>query len=341
MPMGQPIFHDSIHHFESCASVQGSKVFYFDRWIAGGSKSKNPLPKHNIANTLSHKSRARITKYTELLFDVAKKKWLDWTDEYGYKCRAPYKLGFITLTLPSLQIHDDSEIHKTCFAPFLQFIKYHIPEFLYIWKAEVQDNQNLHYHLTTNAFIKKEWLQYWWNSYINKLGYVDRGVTKNPPSTQIKAVVNHAGLAQYMAGYLTKKDLYSKKLKRFHKRYGNELYNLSKDEYQLPKNYLRNLKRKVNIKIWDCSMILKQAKLSDYIEQQELRELYNIPESKQKLGNQIVIVKIDAETKPMLSNVLKIRHREIKRIREVTKTELLNYTLDYKALQMEGKTPPQ
>jgi hypothetical protein len=328
MPMGQPIFHDSIQHFESAATVHGSKVYYYDRWIAGGTKSGHKLPKVNVANHLSFKAKARITKYTELLFDVSKKKWLDWSDEYGFKCRAPYKIGFATLTLPSAQIHDDWEIHKKCFAPFLQFIKYHIPEFLFIWKAEVQDNGNLHYHLTTNAFIKHQWLCYWWNHYINKLGYVDRASTKAPHSTEIKAVVNHDGLAKYMSGYLTKKDMYTKKLKRFHKMHDSKLKTLSANEYKLPKNYLRNLKRKVTIKLWDCSMMLKTAKLSDFLDHHHLMELYKVPESKQKTVDQLVIVSIDAESKPMLKEVLKIRYAEIKRIREVTKTEMHNYTID-------------
>ena len=85
-----------------------------------------------------------------------------------------YKLTFITLTLPSPQIHTDNEIKSTCLNHFLTVLRNKYSVDLYIWKAEKQENNNIHFHILTNRFIKWQELRNEWNNIINKLGYVDR-----------------------------------------------------------------------------------------------------------------------------------------------------------------------
>jgi hypothetical protein len=84
-----------------------------------------------------------------------------------------FKIVFITLTLPSKQIHSDKEITNKCFNQLLiELSKYHNVK-KYVWRAEKQDNGDIHYHLLINEFIEWSELRKRWNRICNKLGYVD------------------------------------------------------------------------------------------------------------------------------------------------------------------------
>lgn len=85
-----------------------------------------------------------------------------------------FKLSFVTLTLPSRQIHSDNEIKRVCLNSFLiEIQKYHgVNNF--VWRAEKQDNGNLHFHIILDTFIGYNEIRNRWNRIVNKLGYVDR-----------------------------------------------------------------------------------------------------------------------------------------------------------------------
>ena len=85
----------------------------------------------------------------------------------------PYMV-FITLTLPSAQVHDDRVINRQCLQPFLVGLKRHHGITHYFWRAEAQENGNVHYHILTDRYIDKRDLQLEWLRAINKLGYEDR-----------------------------------------------------------------------------------------------------------------------------------------------------------------------
>lgn len=85
-----------------------------------------------------------------------------------------FKIAFITLTLPSKQMHPDSEIKSKCLNQFLLEIKKHYQVLNYIWRAEKQKNGNLHFHIIVDKFIPWSELRDRWNRICNKLGYVDR-----------------------------------------------------------------------------------------------------------------------------------------------------------------------
>lgn len=100
----------------------------------------------------------------------------------------PYPV-FLTVTLPSPQQHTDQEINRHCLQPFIQALGRTHNVTHYFWRAEAQENGNVHYHILADRFICKEDLQYLWNKHANTLGYVDRYFDAtgeaNPPSTEI------------------------------------------------------------------------------------------------------------------------------------------------------------
>lgn len=84
-----------------------------------------------------------------------------------------YRQTFITLTLPSKQIHSDVEIKK-CLNNFLTSLRQSIGINNYVWKAELQKNENIHFHLVIDKYCSYQAIRHYWNKAINVLGYVDR-----------------------------------------------------------------------------------------------------------------------------------------------------------------------
>lgn len=81
---------------------------------------------------------------------------------------------FITLTLPSEQIHTNKQIKRDCLNHFLVTLQRTYKGISYLWKAELQRNKNIHFHILIDSFCPHEWIRNTWNEIVNKLGYVDR-----------------------------------------------------------------------------------------------------------------------------------------------------------------------
>lgn len=153
-----------------------------------------------------------------------------------------FRMSFITLTLPSKQVHADVEIKKLCINQFLQEMRFNYKMKNFVWKAELQGNGNIHFHLLLDRYIDYQALRRRWNRIINKLGYVDayqnkmsamslldyhntRNVNghcdfeaskkafasgkasnwKNPNSVDVRSVYGKRELAIYLSKYITKK----------------------------------------------------------------------------------------------------------------------------------------
>ena len=93
-----------------------------------------------------------------------------------YKKSVKYKLTFITLTLSAKQMQDDKEITKHLLKRFLDELRRKWNVKHYVWKAEKQENGNIHYHILCDQFIKWQEIREKWNHIQNKEGfnYVDR-----------------------------------------------------------------------------------------------------------------------------------------------------------------------
>lgn len=85
-----------------------------------------------------------------------------------------FKIAFITLTLPSKQIHGDNEIKRKCLNSFLIELQKYEGVKNYIWRAEKQKNGSIHFHIIIDKFVHWNQVRNRWNRIVNKLGYVDR-----------------------------------------------------------------------------------------------------------------------------------------------------------------------
>ena len=243
---------NSKYTFIPCISLKPATICSFSK-VEGALTRR---PQENRTNKLiSDKSAKRIKNAVQLLYVCSKPKKVFSKSKGSY---FSFKINFITLTLPSKQIHTDKEIHTGIFLKFIRHIRKKFTGLLYFYKVESQDNGNIHYHMNTNVFMHHDFIRKTWNTYCEELGYVSRSGIINPNSTDIKAVLKVKELATYLSSYISKKDIYKKPLKRYLRRYKKQLKEKSCC-HRLPINYFKNIKRKITIKLWDCSELLKKS----------------------------------------------------------------------------------
>jgi hypothetical protein len=121
-----------------------------------------------------------------------------------------FKIAFVTLTLPSQQVHTDSEIISKCLNQLLtELRKYHNVK-KFVWRAEKQKNGNIHFHLLTDTFIPWYELRNRWNRILNKLHYVDKFQEKHghrtPNSTDVHSTRKIKNIKKYVTKYMQKVD---------------------------------------------------------------------------------------------------------------------------------------
>lgn len=215
----------------------------------------------------SKKSRSRMRTALDILIYTAKYKTV-FVRSSGEHFR--YKINFITLTLPSAQQHSDKEIISKVFSPFMEAWAKRSPGLLYVYKIEVQDNGNLHFHVVTNTFYHYEKLRSDWNKACEKLGYVTRSGRENPNSTDVHALSNKGDIANYLTSYMSKKDLYKKPLKRWLQLYKKQLADTAREVVPLPARYFEMIKRKVTSNSWNASKLLLNFKVTSVFDRSQV-----------------------------------------------------------------------
>lgn len=242
------------HSLIPAITIRKSFVAQYDIWDGFRKSSRCYTPSSTKASgKLSAKARQRLSIALELLCSAAQTKRVWWPLEKRF---VSFKVNFITLTLPKAQMHSDCQIVNQCLKAFLRKWRDQNPSLLYVWKSETQDNGNIHFHITSNSYIDMNRLRRMWCQALGKLDYIERACTRWPPCTEVKAVRNVDDICSYITAYVSKKDLYKKPLKRWHKLYDKKLIKSEADTCKLPKNYFSNLKRQVTCKLWDASKLL-------------------------------------------------------------------------------------
>lgn len=142
--------------------------------------------------------------------------WLTAAEHYKDVMKGQYEINeayitFATVTLPIQQHHTDKEIKRHILIPFIEKLQriYNVRH--YFWKAEPQQNGNIHFHLILDKYISNKWLQNEWNVSCNALDYLNDyfGETGSllPPSTDIRKPKEAKNLINYMLKYVTKSPL--------------------------------------------------------------------------------------------------------------------------------------
>jgi len=143
------------------------------------SKTKSDIKKQYEVNFAKRPNAFKMSKATKrkifdsinMLYTLSKPKHI--TMANGGQI-FNFRANFITLTLPSKQLHSDKEIKEKCLNQFLVELRKNYGLNNYLWKAELQGNANVHFHLITDKYMDFQALRRRWNRCINKLGYVDQ-----------------------------------------------------------------------------------------------------------------------------------------------------------------------
>lgn len=199
-------------------------------------KERNSVA-HNFE--LSKQARKNLRSKVTWLYYFAKKQIIH--TKKG-KTLSNFKMNFITLKLPSVQIDSSDFITKNCLNQLLTEISKKYKFDNYVWRLEYQKNGNLHYHIATDTYIDYYFLIKTWNRILNKYGYVDvfkrkfsqlsladyikevssatnndyavhqeryakgcREKWNNPNTVDVKAVFGKSNIAFYISKYMAKK----------------------------------------------------------------------------------------------------------------------------------------
>lgn len=239
---------------------------------------------HNFE--LSNTSRSKIIKKISWLFHCAKGKSIrsaKGVDIYNFK------VNFITLTLPSKQVHPTSQITKECFERFLNEMRNTYGMKNYVWRLEFQKNKNVHYHLVTDTYIDYDKVLKLWNRVVEYLGYVkvytdkmsklslqeyvalfpsvDFDVLKKryvkgrafkwsqPNSVDVKSATSQKNVSMYIAKYFSKKKPFK------YDKEGNKL------KFTPDCNPLDNEENSFSLRLWFSSRSLsKMDTINQFVE---------------------------------------------------------------------------
>lgn len=205
-----------------------------DRWDEESKeKSLANLDKEKTTWALSKQTARKIKDSVQILFQLSRPR--DITEKKKVKIRG-FRASFITLTLPATQDHPDSEIKK-CLNRFLVNLRKVYGLKNYVWKAELQKNKSIHFHIILDKYIHHMAVRYYWNKAINHLGYVDAYKEKmsgmdfkeylelrggsyeaaargwdfgsrhnwnNPPTENVQKIDSPRKLSSYLSKYLAK-----------------------------------------------------------------------------------------------------------------------------------------
>ena len=177
------------------ACIEWNRVtFYRERHLTSRPPLPNPLGTDNLTRGqfngyMSPATRRKVRRCVST--------WMRSIMIYRAEIKRRYDPGraypvFVTLTLPSTQQHSDAEINRACLQPFLQRLKRDYCIENYFWRAEAQENGNLHFHILTDRYIPQRYLQLTWNMSIEALGYLTRYFISSgsltPPTTEVHRI---------------------------------------------------------------------------------------------------------------------------------------------------------
>lgn len=235
------VFYNEFHRSSKLHSIPNPRLP--EKPKADKPKTDNPVLRLPAANQhnfeLSHKAAKRIRQKVTWLYNLSKNKTV-----YGSKGKLIYsfRMNFVTLTLPSVQVHETPEIIKKCLNQFLIECAQQFDLLNYVWRLEYQKNGNAHFHIATDSYLPYALARDIWNRCLEKLGYITAYHNKNkgqsfsdylkknpvtaktdiktlkkrwafgfktawmkPNTVDVRTVTNSSNISFYISKYITKK----------------------------------------------------------------------------------------------------------------------------------------
>ena len=196
--------------------VRSKAVLFYEQYLNVSNVKKSMSLKQQAALEESKKysgsitsgAKKRISKAVDLMIQCSPYKmvWNDIINKY-----TKFSLNFITLTIPTNnRMVTAKEGNKSLLQPFLHWLRVKHGVDMYVWKAELQKRGQLHYHITTNTFIRHEEIKRVWNELLQREKLMDEYFEAhghyNANSTDVHAVYKVRDIKAYLVKYLSKND---------------------------------------------------------------------------------------------------------------------------------------
>lgn len=271
------------------------------------------IPVKPYSGALTDASRKRLRRAIQLITAIAKPKTAV-NHKTGKEFK--FKLNFITLTLPAPQGEiSDKEIKSKVLDVWLKAAKRRFKLNSYIWRAERQQNRNLHFHLITDCYIPYDQLRDTWNNRLEALNFITAFERKqghrHPNSTDVHAIKNVRNLSAYFSKYM------SKDARTAEDAQGRPPWNpipvklKTNRSSQKFHRILTDEESKIEGKVWDCSTNLKTKNNCGFVidtpERELLSKVTQDSDVKVRSTDQCMIVFLNAK---QFARYVTGRHRE-------------------------------
>lgn len=170
-------------------------------------KSLSNLKKNVMNGWLSDNTKRYISNKLNIWLSV-----IDFYNRYLYKNGMGYKkrMVMITLTLPEKQKHDDNFIKRNLLNVFLNNMVRKDMLINFFWRAELQKNGNIHFHILTDSYIDKDDLRIEWCNVLRNHNYLidweKKHIDRLPPCTDIRSKGDVLHMLYYVTKYTVKCD---------------------------------------------------------------------------------------------------------------------------------------
>lgn len=249
--------------------IRGSSAVIYDEPFQSSCYSKKNFNVANMAKNrqgaycgrMTQGARKRMTRAISLMVQSLKPKTV-WNPEGFYQY---HKLSFITLTVSNSHNLTAKTAYHLLFKHFLQWLRRTQGVSTYIWKAELQERGQIHYHITCPNFIYWKEIRGKWNELQRKAGlltdYFQEHKHYDPNSTDIHAVEDQKKMDWYMVKELAK-TIDIKRLEM--KRVVESLVQAGEIPAEKMQDFIDEYTgQEINTegKLWDCSENLSAIKL--------------------------------------------------------------------------------
>lgn len=158
------------------------------------------------SGTITAGAKKRLTKAVSLLIQSTptRKIYNPWLQRHQH-----FKINFLTFTISdNTKNITAKEAHSLLLEPMLLWLRRKQQMRSYVWKAELQDRGQIHYHVTCDCYVDLKELRTKWNSLQFTAGLLDdyhkRFGSWNPNSTDVHSVKKVKNIEAYLIKYISK-----------------------------------------------------------------------------------------------------------------------------------------
>lgn len=280
--------------YRPAIQVRSNGLIKYDVWTGATSYTRfdfQQAARQQYDGTLTEHSRKRLMAAVDILIQKNPKRRIYNPISETYH---DFNINFTTLTISSTRNLSAREAYDTLLVKYLRYMrdKYNLRE--YVWKAELQERGQIHYHICGNEFIPWQVIRWKWNSLQKQAGLLNDYAREhkhfNPNSVDIHSVENEEDLLGYVSKEICKTNFYQTACgyacsgvqwdnrQKCYFGYWQEGFGHGPWHYgewdgnrqciTWQKPGLELVESKLNGKVWDASDSLKISRFSDEMDQE-------------------------------------------------------------------------